>query len=220
MEEEKIIEQPIEQAEVETVETEPAKKGKKEKKVKPKKEKLPPNPRAIVALVLSIICFAGVFLALGGAIVGDLVTFFNVFINFFGAIIVSFIIFFIGFVIMILSIFLIFGIYWVENAGFFPLEWASNAYKEIMQQAALTQEQVNTFIVIRIVLLVVCALIFILSFVNIILMAVANKKSKKKLVGSSVTVVLFSIFSMILSFLGIGVAIVMLLRSNIMTVAP
>ena len=167
----------------------------------------PQNPQIKAAKIIAIVCFALVFSLIPIAFVVDIVTFADVFFAFITGILGATVMFVIGFFLMMVSCLLIFGIYLLEEYGFWPIEWAIKAYNESMAEATITAEQILIFRIVRIVLLVLCVLIIAACIVSLIL----KKKAKKTgYVGKTAMITAFDIVAIIFAIFGILVAIGML----------
>ena len=145
---------------------------------------------------LSIISFILVMLALVTAIVTDIVIFKDAIVTFISAIIVGAATFVFMIIAMVLSIMLIFGVFLLEQNGFWPLDLAVNAFKEVLQDIVITPDQIHTFITLRIVLLIVCITTLVLSSI-----AKHHKKGEKvPLRGMSIVTFIFSILGIVAAF--------------------
>ena len=144
--------------------------------------------------VLSIISFILVLLALLTAFITDFVLFKDAILTFIGGIIASVFIFVIMLFAMIVSIIMIFGIFLLENYGFWPLSVTLDAFRDILNDIVITQEQVSTFVAIRIILTVICVSTLIMSVV-----AKHKVEGQKKvpLKGMSIVAFVFSILGLI-----------------------
>ena len=144
--------------------------------------------------VLSIISFILVLLALLTAFITDIVLFKDAILTFIGGIIASVFIFVIMIFAMIVSIIMIFGIFLLENYGFWPLSVTLDAFRDILNDIVITQEQVSTFISIRVVLLTICISTLIMSII-----AKHKEEDQKKvpLKGMSIVTFVFSILGIL-----------------------
>ena len=116
--------------------------------------------------LLSNISLISVFVLIAVAIVADLIIFSNVVLQFVAALIVPCIAFVILFAAMIASFIFIFGIFLVEQYGFWPLTLSVQFFDEIIGDIEVTASQVEAFRTLRIVLIVLCIVIFVLSIVG------------------------------------------------------
>ena len=162
------------------------------------------------ARILAIVIFSLTMGALATAITADIVIFAEQIITFIFACIASVVVFIFGFILVIISCVLIFGIFILENYGFWPITWAEDAFREIMADAIPTQEQITTMAIIRINLIVLCLIIFVFSIICLSL----NKKAKKS--GAAIKVkrtkafgVLSLIFSLLGVFMGLGTLLIL-----------
>ena len=127
----------------------------------------PTNKLAKAAKIIAIIIFATVLSALVGAIVSDIVIFSAQIIGFIAACIVAVGAFIIGIFLMILSIICVFGVYLLEEYGFWPATWMYQAFMSVMSDLGITSEQIGILIIVRIILLVICGLVFVASIVAV-----------------------------------------------------
>ena len=111
--------------------------------------------------IIAIICFILIMSALATALISDAIVVGQAILGFVLALIISVVVFFFAIICMFISIILVFGIYLLSDRGFWPLEWAKNAFDEVMRDYEVTQAQINTLITIRIVLLAICLVVFI-----------------------------------------------------------
>lgn len=149
---------------------------------------------------LAITCFILVLSALASALISDAIVVGQAILGFALALVISIVVFFFAIICMFISIVLVFGIYLLENNGFWPIDWAKNAFDEVMKDYEVTQGQLNDLFVIRIILLVVCIAAFVIAIIAI----KRIKKEKKK--EPSIKVVPykgFAISSLVFSILGI-----------------
>ena len=153
--------------------------------------------------VLSIISFILVLIALLTAFITDFVLFKDAILTFIGGIIASVFIFVIMIFAMIVSIIMIFGIFLIENYGFWPLSVTLDAFRDILNDIVITQEQVSTFVAIRIILTVICVSTLIMSVV-----AKHKVEGQKKvpLKGMSIVTFVFSILGILSAFSLITIA--------------
>ena len=115
--------------------------------------------------ILAIVCFSLIMAALVTAIVSDAIIVGQSILGFVLALIIAVIAFIVGVILMIISCMLIFGIYLLDQEGFWPIAWAESAFKDVMKDYQVTQAQIDTLITIRIVLLVICIAVFITSII-------------------------------------------------------
>ena len=125
--------------------------------------------------ILAIVCFSLIMAALVAAIVSDAIIVGQSILGFVLSLIIAVIAFIVGVILMIISCMLIFGIYLLDQEGFWPIAWAESAFKDVMKDYQVTQAQTDTLMTIRIVLLVICISVFIMS-----IMVVRHVKKIKK----------------------------------------
>ena len=147
-------------------------------------------------------------LTLATAIISDIVVFKDAILQFIGGIIATVFIFIIMIIAMIASIILIFGFFLLKENGFWPLQIALGAFRDILNDIEITSQQISTFKTLRIIFLIICIITLVLSII-----AKHRKKEQKKkdipLRGMSVTTFVFSILGIVtaLSLLAIASAI-------------
>lgn len=160
------------------------------------------------ARVFAIIAFALVWTALGIAVVADIFTFGQLILFFVFACFLAAAAFIIMFVLCIVSCMLIFGVYLLEQYGFWPVTVAAGLYHEVMADAAIAPERISIFMAVRILLLIFCVFVFVFSIIALSM----NKKAKKEgFQGKRGLTTAFGVVSLILSILGIGAAVIMIL---------
>ena len=99
--------------------------------------------------ILAIVCFSLIMAALVTAIVSDAIIVGQSILGFVLALIIAVIAFIVGVILMIISCMLIFGIYLLDQEGFWPIAWAESAFKDVMKDYQVTQTQIDTLITIR-----------------------------------------------------------------------
>lgn len=156
---------------------------------------------AKAAQVIAIIVFALVFSALLLAIISDIAIFAQQIISFLFACFVGVLIFIIACILMVISLVFVFGFYLLADHGFWPIQWASEVFKQIIAENKITQQQISTFGIIRIVIIAICVLCFILAVI-----ALSLNKATPKLERAKVSTP-FSVIGLILSILGIVAAL-------------
>lgn len=156
--------------------------------------------------IIAIVAFSLIMAGLLTAIISDGVLFANQIFGFIFATFASIMAFLIAIILMVVSCVFIFGVYILSNNGFWPYSWATNVFKTIIADYQMSSEQLQAFMTIRIVLLVVCALAFVLSIVGMVF----NKKSPLKLPK------VFDILALIFSILGVFGSIVMMMIINVL----
>lgn len=156
------------------------------------------DAKSIGSKVVASIAFGLMILALIVAIVTDIVVFadqiFGFIIACFGAVIA----FLGGIILMVVSIMLIFGIFLIKEYGFWPVNWASSLFKEIMAEHMPTRDQIALMVGIRVMLILVCLVTFILSIVALCM----NKSAPKNGLAKSKLARAFGIITLIFSILG------------------
>lgn len=166
-----------------------------------------PTKKIKAAKVISIVCFVMVLLALLAAVVIDIFTFLETIMAFIGGLIAAAVVFILLFFLMIISIIFIFGIYLLGDKGFWPADAAASVLHQAINDARPTAEQLAIFTTTRIILLVVCLLIFVASIVALSLNKTMIDGKKRAYNKSTVA---FSVISLVLSLLGLIVQIGML----------
>lgn len=164
------------------------------------------------AKVIAIIAFILFAVILTTAVVSDFVVVSKQIAAFLFAIFAYIFVFLVGIILMVISIMFIFGIYLLADRGFWPLEWAREAFKSIIADYPLSPEQIEALYIIRIIILSICILIVILSIISLILFKVVKKedvdyKGKQKA---------FAIVALIMSILGLLAAIGVLFLLSIL----
>lgn len=143
--------------------------------------------------VLSIVSFVLVLLTLLFAIVSDAVIFADAIFGFLAAILVGVATFVFMFILMVLSIMLMFGIFLLEEHGFWPLNTALGVFREALGDIQIAPAQILTFQVLRICILAICITALVLAII-----ALHRGRS-----GSKAPLKPMSIIAMIFSILGI-----------------
>ena len=163
--------------------------------------------------ILAIVCFSLIMAALVTAIVSDAIIVGQSILGFVLALIIAVIAFIVGVILMIISCMLIFGIYLLDQEGFWPIAWAESAFKDVMKDYQITNAQIDTLITIRIVLLVVCIAVFIASI--IVVKYVKKIKKQDKTINRKPTSG-FGTASLVLSILGVVACLGMMAVLSIM----
>lgn len=164
-----------------------------------KKEKYVPKIIALIAFVIILI-------ALNGAILADCFIFLEYILSFIIAIIASCFLFLLFFIAMIVSYIFVFGFYLTEQYGFWPLSLSKDVFHQIINDALISQEQLQAFIILRIVLITTCLICFIMAIIS----ASLDKKERKLESLNVKTCKPFNVITIILSILGIVVGFGML----------
>lgn len=153
--------------------------------------------------ILVIICFILILSAFVTALVSDAIIVGRSILGFAFALFAAVFVFLLGIILMVISIMFVFGIYLLEDRGFWPIEWSRTAYQEIIKDYQITESQINALTTIRIILLVICIFVFIVSIIAINHLKKVKKMDptiKRKPISG------FAITSLVLSILGILVA--------------
>ena len=116
--------------------------------------------------ILSLIAMLTAILAIPLAIIFDIIAFKEVILQFIAALILPCIAFVVLCFFMIVTIIFIFGIFLIENYGFWPLTLSYQFFKEIIGDIKISQESLALFRVFRIILLVICLTVLILAIVS------------------------------------------------------
>lgn len=156
---------------------------------------------AKAAQVVAIIVFALILSALLFAIISDIAIFAQQIFSFLFACVAGVLVFICACILMVVSLVFVFGFYLLADRGFWPIQWASEVFKQIVAENKITQQQIMTFGIIRVVLIAICALCLILAVVALIL-----NKATPKLERAKVSTP-FSVIGLILSILGFVAAL-------------
>ena len=130
------------------------------------------RPYEIIALIAFIMCFISLALAL----IFDVASFSQVILKLLAAIIVPIILFFLLFILFLASFVLIFGFFLVKEYGFWPLTLSIQIFKEIIGEIVFKPNDIDKFVNMRIILIVLCSLILISAIVSKVLHNVDVKK--------------------------------------------
>lgn len=128
--------------------------------------------------VLAAVCFILVIAALIFALVSDGIIIGKNLVGLAVAMLVSGMVFIFGLILMVVSIMLVFGIVVLQDHGFWPLDWAIRTFHEVMADYPVTTEQLQAMLAIRIVLLVICFAVIIMSSIVIKQIKTAKKEDK------------------------------------------
>ena len=150
--------------------------------------------------IIAIICFSLIMAALATALISDAIVVGKSILGFILALVVAVVAFIVGVFLMIISCILIFGIYLLENDGFWPIAWAESAFKDVMKDYQITSAQIDILFTIRIILLVICVAVFIMSIIA--LSHVKKVKKQDKTINRKPTAS-FATASLVLSILGV-----------------
>ena len=157
------------------------------------------HPSEKAAKIIAIVIFSLIMAALVGAIVADIVIFGQQILAFVLACFASAMIFLVAIILMVISCIFIFGVYLLESEGFWPVAWATQVYKDVMSDAQVTLDQINAFLVVRILIVALCLAVFIASIIALSMRKQVRKEfpeRTQKLTNA------FSIVSLILSIFG------------------
>ena len=166
------------------------------------------TPLAKTARIIAIVIFSLVMSCLVLALVTDGTIFAQQIFAFIGGCIAAVAAFFIGFIFMVFSIVLIFGVYLLEQQGFWPATWASEAFHSVLKDAPVTAEQVSIMMTIRLVIVAICVLCFISSIVCLALAKNVKKENPEIKQGLTKT---FGVLTLIFSILGVFAALTLML---------
>ena len=161
------------------------------------------NKECYIPKVLALVSFCTVFGLIFVSVIIDLVIFKDFILTFIGGMIITgviFIIFFIGFV---LSIFLVFGIGIVKDSGFWPLSLSISLSKEILDDVYMSEDQIRTFIVLRIAIIIMLISMFILAIVANIMhkrRIKENDPNIRKIKPFTVVAIVYSILAIVIGF--------------------
>ena len=169
------------------------------------------DKKAKSAKIVAIIVFILIILSLLSAIISDFAIFSQQLLGFVVACLGSAVVLFMGFVLLVISCIFVFGIYLLNEHGFWPLTWSNNVFHEVLADYSITQEQITALKAIRIVLLIVCIIVFILSIVALAISKSAKKSGYAQKQGLTKA---FSIISLILSIFGVFAAITVILVTS------
>ena len=161
---------------------------------------------------IAIIAFIFVVSALVVALVSDGFLLSDAILGFIGACLAGALTFIAGFFLMLISIILIFGIYLLKEQGFWPLQWSTQAFHDVLKDHPITQYQISVLIGVRIALIVLCIIALILSIIACS-MGNANRKKGYYIDRNNPTLG-FGTFSLIFSILGLLAAMAVLLITS------
>ena len=100
------------------------------------------------------------------AAIFDVIAFKDTILTFIGGIIISAAAFVVLCILFLISFILIFGFYLVKKDGFWPLPLSIEFFKEVMGEVKVTAEQIATFRVFRIILIVLCLSTLVVAIVG------------------------------------------------------
>ena len=154
----------------------------------------------LVAKIIAIVVFSLTFAALFGAVISDIIILAQTIIAFITACILSALTFVFALILCFLSIVLVFGVFILDNYGFWPATWAKNIFHDIMNEHMLTSTQIEALKIIRIILIIVCFICLAGAIVGLSLGSNAKKQGYTcKLIKP------FGVVSIVFSSLGLVV---------------
>ena len=180
---------------------------------KEEKQSLP--PKAKVAKIMAIVIFSLVMSCLVIALVTDGTIFAQQIFAFIGGCLGAICAFIFGFILMVFSIVLIFGVYLLEERGFWPLQWASEVFHNALHDAPVTSEQITAMVATRLVILFTCIICFACSIVVLSLAKQVKKENPDVQIKQGLTKT-FGILTLIFSILGAFAAVTLLLLISIL----
>lgn len=171
------------------------------------------NKESYIPKVLALVSFCTVFGLIFVSIITDLVIFKDFILTFIGGMIITGVVFIILFIGFVLSILLVFGVGIVKDSGFWPLSISISLSKEILDDVYMSEDQIRTFIVLRIAIIIMLISMFILAIVANIMhkrRIKENDPNIRKIKPFTVVAIVYSIlaiaigFGMILIVQGVG----------------
>ena len=162
------------------------------------------NGFAKAAKIIAIIVFCLTFGMLLATIISDFAIFSTQIFGFFVACIAGAAGFIFGCVLLLISIVFLFGIYIIEERGFWPIAWAKEAFHGVVADLAVTKEQIASLTAVRVAAIIACFVAFVGAIVALALAGAAKKRQpgiKQKLTKS------FSVLSIVFSSLGLLTAV-------------
>lgn len=161
------------------------------------------KPKKSLAKTLGLIALLVAIFAIPLAVFFDVVSFAEVILQFIASLIVPVIAFVFLFFCMLVSIVLIFGVYLLDEYGFWPLTLSIQFFKEILGDITVSSEAISRFTAFRYVLIVICAVVFVLAVVTKILArkdkANGNMKAYRSAKGTSTAAIVLSILGILVS---------------------
>ena len=161
------------------------------------------NKESYIPKVLALVSFCTVFGLILVSIITDLVIFKDFILTFIGGMIITGVVFIILFIGFVLSILLVFGVGIVKDSGFWPLSISISIFKEILGDVYMSDDQIRTFIVLRIAIIIMLISMFILAIV-------ANTMHKRRIKENdpnirivkpfTVVAIIFSILAIVIGF--------------------
>lgn len=171
------------------------------------------NKESYIPKVLALVSFCTVFGLILVSVITDLVIFKDFILTFIGGMIITGVVFIILFIGFVLSILLVFGVGIVKDSGFWPLSISISLSKEILDDVYMSEDQIRTFIVLRIAIIIMLISMFILAIVANIMhkrRIKENDPNIRKIKPFTVVAIVYSIlaiaigFGMILIVQGVG----------------
>ena len=171
------------------------------------------NKEIYIPKVLALVSFCTVFGLILVSVITDLVIFKDFILTFIGGMIITGVVFIILFIGFVLSILLVFGVGIVKDSGFWPLSISISLSKEILDDVYMSEDQIRTFIILRIAIIIMLISMFILAIVANIMhkrRIKENDPNIRKIKPFTVVAIVYSIlaiaigFGMILIVKGVG----------------
>ena len=161
------------------------------------------NKESYIPKVLALVSFCTVFGLIFVSVITDLVIFKDFILTFIGGMIITGVVFIILFIGFVLSILLVFGVGIVKDSGFWPLSISISIFKEILGDVYMSDDQIRTFIVLRIAIIIMLISMFILAIV-------ANTMHKRRIKENdpnirivkpfTVVAIVYSILAIVIGF--------------------
>lgn len=165
------------------------------------------NKECYIPKVLALVSFCTVFGLIFVSIITDLVIFKDFILTFIGGMIITGVVFIILFIGFVLSILLVFGVGIVKDSGFWPLSISISIFKEILGDVYMSDDQIRTFIILRIAIIIMLISMFILAIV-------ANTMHKRRIKENDPNIRKikpFTVVAIIYSILAVASDLVMIL---------
>ena len=132
------------------------------------------------AKILAIISMASAFAAIVLAVIFDIVAFREAILQFVASLILPVIAFVFLCIALIASIIFIFGIYLLKEYGFWPLTLSIDFFKQLLSEIKISEQALHTFMIFRVVLLVICFSIIAVAIVSKVLSEPQEEKIDDK----------------------------------------
>ena len=165
------------------------------------------NKESYIPKVLALVSFCTVFGLIFVSVITDLVIFKDFILTFIGGMIITGVVFIILFIGFVLSILLVFGVGIVKDSGFWPLSISISIFKEILGDVYMSDDQIRTFIVLRIAIIIMLISMFILAIV-------ANTMHKRRIKENDPNIRIvkpFTVVAIVYSILAIAIGFGMIL---------